>query len=242
MTDNRIPALILLLATIAFGVAPFITPPFTGYEPGMFPVRIERPAIQPAGYAFSIWSVIYVWLILHAAYGLWRRANDPAWGRVRLPLTVALVLGTVWLAIAGTSPIWATVTIVIMAAAAVLAFLRAPTEPDRWLLSAPLAIFAGWLTAASAVSTGVVLAGYGVLGNTESAIGMMGAVLILAPLIQFRRPRMPVYGLTVVWALIGIAVVNWGDLAPVSWVALGIAGLVLVATSLLWRRAAGQIP
>jgi hypothetical protein len=239
---SRLPALILFLVTIAFGIAPFVTPPFTGYDPGMFPVQIARPAVQPAGYAFSIWSVIYLWLILHAGFGVWKRADDPAWARVRPALTVSLVLGTVWLAIAGTSPIWATVAILIMAATAITAFLLAPTEPDRWLLSAPLAIYAGWLTAASAVSVGVLLAGYGITGNAEAAVDMMAVVLILGLLIQWRRPRMPVYGLTVVWALAGIAVVNWGSETQVAWIAVGVALLVLAAVGLLQRRAWGQIP
>jgi hypothetical protein len=173
---------------------------------------------------------------------VWKRADDPAWARVRPALTVSLVLGTVWLAIAGTSPIWATVAILIMAATAITAFLLAPTEPDRWLLSAPLAIYAGWLTAASAVSVGVLLAGYGITGNAEAAVDMMAVVLILGLLIQWRRPRMPVYGLTVVWALAGIAVVNWGSETQVAWIAVGVALLVLAAVGLLQRRAWGQIP
>lgn len=233
---SRPLALILFLATIAFAVAPFTTPPFTGYRPGQFPVEIVRPAIQPAGYAFAIWSVIYLWLIIHAGYGLWQRQDDPAWVRVRPALTVALLLGTVWLAIAGASPIWATAVILVMAAAAITAFLQAPTEPDRWLLSAPLAIFAGWLTAASLVSTGVLLAGYGYAGNEEAAFDMLGVVLILTPLIQSRRPRMPIYTLTVAWALAGVAVANWGMGTYVAWAALGIAALVLFAAGLLWRR------
>ncbi|MFN7225575.1 MAG: hypothetical protein ACK4MS_16320, partial [Paracoccaceae bacterium] len=163
---SRPAPLILLLATIAFGLAPLVTPPFTGYDPALFPVDIGRPAIQPAGYAFAIWSVIYLWLIAHAVYGLWKRAEDPVWAPSRLPLTVAIGVGVVWLWIAGQSAVWGTVTIWIMAAGALMAFLRAPTEPDRWLLSGPLAIFAGWLTAAAAVSTGVLIAGYGVLSNS----------------------------------------------------------------------------
>ncbi|MDZ4086406.1 MAG: hypothetical protein U1E69_06330 [Tabrizicola sp.] len=234
---SRPLALILFLATIAFAVAPFITPPFTGYRPGQFPVEIVRPAIQPAGYAFAIWSVIYLWLILHAGYGLWKRKDDPAWVRVRPALTVALLLGTVWLAIAGASPIWATAVILVMAAAAITAFLQAPTEPDRWLLSAPLAIFAGWLTAASLVSTGVLLAGYGYAGNEEAAYDMLGVILILAPLIQSRRPRMPVYSLTIGWALIGVAVANWGAGTYVAGAALGIGAVVLAAAVWFWRRA-----
>jgi hypothetical protein len=229
---SRLPAVILLLVTIAFGVAPFVTPPFTGYDAALFPVDIGRPAIQPAGYAFSIWSVIYLWLIVHAVYGLWKRAEAPAWERSRLPLTVAIAVGVVWLWIAGQSAIWGTVTIWAMAAGALAAFLRAPTEPDRWLLSGPLAIFAGWLTAAAAVSTGVLIAGYGVLANTASALAMLALVLAIALVVQGRKPKMPVYGLTVVWALIGVIVVNRADNPLVA--AAAAVGVVIMLGALAW--------
>lgn len=232
---TRLPALILLLATIAFGIAPFVTPPFTGYDPTMFPVRIERPAIQPAAYAFAIWSVIYLWLVVHAVYGLWKRPENPAWAPVRLPLTVAVAVGAVWMWIAGQSAIWGTVTIWMMAGAALVAFLRAPTEPDRWLLSGPMAIFAGWLTAASAVSTGVLVAGYGVLSNTGAALAMLAVVLVLALAVQWRKPRMPVYGLTVIWALIGVVVANAGLNVTVA-LAAG-AGIIAMSAALIARRA-----
>jgi hypothetical protein len=234
---TRLPAAILLLATIAFGLAPLVTPPFTGYDPALFPVQIGRPAIQPAGYAFAIWSVIYLWLIVHAVYGLWKRAEDPSWERSRLPLTVAIAVGVVWLWIAGLSAVWGTVTIWIMALAALAAFLRAPTEPDRWLLSGPLAIFAGWLTAAAAVSTGVLIAGYGVLSNTVSALAMLALVLGIALVVQGRKPRMPVYGLTVIWALVGVILVNWADNMLVAGAAAG--GAVVMLGALGWMARKG---
>ncbi len=235
---RRLAAVLLLLATIAFVVATFVTEPFTGYDPALFPVRIERPAIQPAGYAFSIWSVIYLWLILHAVYGLWRRSDDPVWVRVGQPLILALVLGTAWLAIAGTRPVLATVTILIMASAAVLAFLRAPTEPDRWLLSGPTAIFAGWLTAAAAVSTGILMAGYGVLSNTGAALAMLALVLTLALVVQSRKPQMPVYGLTVIWALAGVVYANvYADTGMNLTVAAAAGvGIAAMAAMLIFRR------
>lgn len=225
-------ALLLLLVTLAFGAAPFITPPFRGYDPAMFPVNIPRPSIQPAGYAFSIWSVIYLWLITHAVLGLWKHASDPAWDRPRLPLIAAIALGTVWLSIALNAPITATATIIVMAGSAILAFLRADTETDRWLLSAPVAILAGWLSAAAAVSTGVVIAGYGLLSDTASAVAMIAATLTLATWVQRRKPRMPVYGLTVIWALAGITVANAGLNPIVAILAgLGIALMALVLRS-----------
>ncbi len=227
-------ALILLIATLAFGIAPFVTPPFTGYDPSLFPVRIERPSIQPAGYAFAIWSVIYLWLIAHAIFGVWKRAENPAWDAVRLPLTVAVLVGAVWLSIAGQSAIWGTVTIWIMAVAAVAAFLRADPQVDRWMLSGPTAIFAGWLSAAAAVSTGVLIAGYGWLTDTQSAAAMLAAVLVIAVTVQMRRPVMPVYGLTVIWALIGVVVVNWP--ANVTVAVLAGSGIVVMLLTLLARR------
>ncbi|MFN6925214.1 MAG: hypothetical protein ACK4P8_06160 [Tabrizicola sp.] len=233
---TRAPALILLAATLAFGLAPFVTPPFTGYDPALFPVQIGRPFIQPAGYAFAIWSLIYAWLILHAVFGLMQRADHPAWAPTRLPLTLAVLVGSGWLWIAGTSATWGTVTIWIMAFAALTAFLRSPTEPDRWLLSAPTAIFAGWLTAAAAVSTGVLIAGYGILSNTGSALGMLALVLLLAIAVQSRKPGMPIYGLTVIWALGGVVAANWGTQMAVAWAAAGGALIMLVRLALDLRR------
>lgn len=227
-------ALILLLATLAFGVAPFVTPPFTGYDPAMFPVYIVRPSIQPAGYAFAIWSVIYLWLIAHAVFGLWKRPASIEWDRVRLPLTVAVAVGAVWLWIAGQSAIWGTLTIWIMAGAAILAFLRADPATDRWMLSGPMAIFSGWLSAASAVSTGVLVAGYGWLGDTAAAAAMLALVLAIAVTVQMRRPAMPVYGLTVIWALTGVIVANAGGNLTVA--ILAGSGVAVMAVTLWSSR------
>ena len=229
-------ALTLLFATLAFGVAPFVTPPFTGYDPGLFPVQIVRPSIQPAGYAFAIWSVIYLWLIAHAVYGLWKRGENAAWDVVRLPLALAVAVGAVWLSIAGVSAIWGTVTIWIMAGAAILAFLRADPAIDRWMLSAPTAIFAGWLSAASAVSTGVMIAGYGWLSDTGAAAAMLAVVMGIAVTIQMRRPAMPIYGLTVTWALVGVIVAN-SSANPIVAI-LAASGIVVMAVTLWVKRTA----
>jgi hypothetical protein len=227
-------AILVLLATLAFVAAPAVTPPFMGYDPATFPVRIDRPAIQPAGYAFSIWGVIYLWLLVHAAFGLMRR-QDAAWQRVRWPNLGALVLGTAWLAIAGSYPVTATVTIIAMAGFTLVAFLAADPKADRWLLQAPLALFAGWLTAASMVSLGVVLAGHGWLTNTGAALAMLGAVIAVAGWVQWRRPGMPVYSVSVIWAALGVAVVNWADLRGVALAAM--AGAAVQGAIALWGLA-----
>ena len=226
---------ITLLATIAFFVAPFITPPFMGYDPGMFPVEITRPSIQPAGYAFAIWGVIYTWLAVSAVFGLWRR-GDAMWDRARLPLIGALGLGTAWLAIANGYPITATVAIIAMAAFSLTAFVTASPTVDRWWLQAPLAMFAGWLTAASMVSLGVILAGYGWMSDTVTALAMLTIVVVTAITVQMRRPTMPLYGGAVVWASVGVAVVNWTANPTVAYAALAGAALLTVTVAGLFLR------
>lgn len=199
-----------LLATIGFVLSPAVTAPFMGYTTDQLPLAIENPPIQPAGYAFSIWGVIYLWLLVSALFGVFKRRNALEWHKARLPLFVSLALGMFWLWIAGQSAIWGTVSIWIMSITALMA-LRATPDTDRWWLRAPVALYAGWLSAASFVSLGVTLAGYGLLFGwvTWSLIGLCAA-LLWSIYNQVKTPKAPEYSIAVIWAFVGIVIGNWG--------------------------------
>ncbi|MES2145800.1 MAG: hypothetical protein V4516_15945 [Pseudomonadota bacterium] len=231
-----IRAILLLAATIGFALTPALTPPVAGYDPALFPVQIARPAIQPAGYAFAIWGVIYVWLITHAVFGVWPKRDVPEWDAPRLWLIAAALLGALWLVVSPDYPRSATAVIWAMLAAALGAFLRTPTLPDRWMLSAPIAMLAGWVSAAAAVALGVVLARDGYLPDVVSAVVMLALVLAIAVTVQMRKPAMPVYGLTVIWALAGVIWANRSDNLIVAVIAgSGIAIMVLTILALRKR-------
>lgn len=219
-------AIIILVLTIAFAVAPFITNPFMGFTADQLPIPQIDPPIQPAGYAFSIWGLIYGWLVVSAVFGVLKRRNDVGWDQARLPLAISLAVGVPWLAIANASAIWATITIIIMAAGAIAALARAP-HTDRWWLQAPVAIYAGWLTAASCVSIGSTAAGYGILLDSYGwAFAGITIALIVALVVMARRPSAPEYGLTVVWALVGIVVANTTANIWVS--AIAVVGILIL--------------
>jgi hypothetical protein len=225
----RLRAGLVLVAALAFGISPVFTRGFKGYDATQFPVLIENPAILPSGYAFSIWGLIYLWLFAHAGFGLWKRSDDVAWDGTRLPLLASLSVGAIWLAVAVHSPVWASLLITLMAAGALLALARAPARPDRWLLLAPLAIYAGWLSAATGVSWGVLLAGFGWLPDTGAALLMLTLVLGLVLTVQLWLRRAPEYGATVIWALVAVIVRNGtGNLVVSGFAALAI---VLVAAA-----------
>ncbi len=224
-------AILLLLAALAFAAAPFFSP-FNGFDPNLYPVPQDDPPVQPAGYAFAIWGPIYLGLIVHAGFGLWKRSSDPVWDSVRLPLTLSLVIGAPWLMVANQNPPAATAMIWGMLITALWAFFKTSDAQDRWLLQTPVAVYAGWLSAASFVAIGLMLAGYGVVSEDTAALIALALAVVFAFVIQGRTHRAPEYGATVVWALVAIMIANWGGNAAI----LGLAGTGIVALVFSWGR------
>jgi hypothetical protein len=222
-------ALLILLAALAFALSPLLSSGFNGFAPDQFPVPQIDPPVQPEGYAFAIWGVIYLWLIAGAAFGVWDRASDPDWTPMRPALGVSLLIGAAWIPVAQLSPLWATVLIWAMLGTAVLALLRAGVADHGWL-RAPIGLYAGWLTAASCVALGLMLAGHGVLSAQMAAYAGIALALAVALSVQALRPDTPAYPAAVIWALVGVAVSN---LAGPNWPVLGLvaAGIGLIG----WR-------
>ncbi|MBS0123144.1 hypothetical protein [Thetidibacter halocola] len=204
---TRAWAILVLLAAIAFAASPVLVPGFDGFEAGQFPVPQQSPAVQPAGYAFAIWGLIYAWLLVGAGFGAARRLSDPDWAPMRPPLFASLAIGAFWLPVARVSPLAATVMIWVMLATALLALFRVG-DTDRWLQQTPVAIYAGWLTAASCVALGLMLAGYGWLPDTPAALVALAIALTIALASQYFLHRAPEYGITVIWALVAVIVAN----------------------------------
>ncbi|MBJ3763570.1 hypothetical protein ILP92_12510 [Maribius pontilimi] len=209
--------LLTLLFAIAFSAAPFFVP-FDGFDPDLYPVPQDDPPVQPAGWAFAIWGPIYLWLVASAAYGVWKRRDHPAWVAHRGPLCISLAVGVIWLSVAQVSPVWATVLIWVMLGTAIDAYLKSP-DADLALARAPIGLYAGWLTAASSVSIGLLAAGYGLLGPVPAAYLALVIALTIGAVVQWARPSVT-YPAAIAWALVGIAVQNAG-LLP---------GLVMIAS------------
>ncbi|MFW5678558.1 MAG: hypothetical protein ACOCZK_03590 [Planctomycetota bacterium] len=226
---RRMKAALVMAGSLAFAAAPLVVP-FQGFDPDLFPVPQRDPPVQPAGYAFAIWGPIYLWLLVSAGFGLVARSGSPAWDAPRWPLLVSLLVGALWLAIAQVSPFWATLLIWAMLVSALLALFRTPVS-DRWLLRAPLALYAGWLTAASWVAVGLLGAGYAIGPGPDGwAVLSISGALGTALLVQRSLGWGPTYTLALVWALIGIAVANAGEAWALFALAIG-GGVVLVISA-----------
>ena len=147
---------------------------------------------------------------------------------MRNSLLISLAIGAPWLWVANQSAIAATVLIIAMAIAAIFALFSAPKD-DKWFARFPVAIYAGWLTAASCVSIATTFAGYGlIMDETGWAYCGIGLALAIALSVQAKLRETPPYGLTVVWALVGIVVAN-GMSSGVGLLACFGIGVLLVA-------------
>lgn len=228
---SRIMPVLVFLAAVAFAVSPLLSNGFGGYRPDQFPIPQADPPIQPAGWAFSIWGLIFAWLVAGAGFGLWKRASDPDWQPMRAPLLISLALGAFWIETAHWTPVGATVLIVAMLVPALVAFLRAGRRDRVWQVR-PVALYAGWLTAATGASFGMVLGGYGFLSQGTAAVVCLLAITVAALLVQAKRPREWAYPAGVIWALFGIFVAN---LSPPN---LALLALSAAAALVLAYRAA----
>ena len=103
----------------------------------------------------------------------------------------------------------------------------------------PIALLAGWVTAAAGAASGVTMAGLGWLTDSASAVVCILGVLAIAVAMQLRLGRVPEYSAAVVWALVGITVANWGRNAPVAWRALAGVAVMGAVTVVAGRN---QIP
>lgn len=231
-------AILVLLAALAFASAPFFVTSFAGFRPDQFPVPQIDPPVQPAGYAFAIWGVIYLWLIVSAGFGVWARGSMPDWEPMRPALALSVGVGVAWLPVAVLSPIAATVLIWLMLVTALRALEKAPAL-DHWLARAPVGLYAGWLTAAASVSVGLLLAGYGITDEIPAAVIGLLLALVIALRTLRRVPGSGVYGLGVTWALVGVVVADISGAFGIA-VLAGIAAIVTLVMSLPRLKATGR--
>ncbi|MEL7126273.1 MAG: hypothetical protein AAGK30_08580 [Pseudomonadota bacterium] len=224
---------LVIVLTLAFAGSTLWVPDFGGFDPQAFPVAQVDPPVQPKGYAFAIWGVIYLWLLVSALFGFWKRRDDADWHRMRPALCASLAVGAIWLPVAVLSPIWATLLIWAMLIPALIALFRAP-HGDAWAAAWPIGLYAGWLSAASCVAIGLLLGGFGVLSEDLAAILMILVAAVLAYVLQSRLARAPTYGIAAIWALVAIFVQN--GLASTPGLLALIAGFVLILPTLQAAR------
>lgn len=197
--------------------------------------------LQVVGWAFSIWGLIYLGLLIYAVrQALPQTGESDPIRRFGWP-SVAAFLGIGWWIVAAAFDAEVlTIVLIVGAATALLvplmvnaAMIRSlpRASRDRWLVVWPLALLAGWLTVAAPVNLITVATGNGDLPTALpptawavlALVGVAGLTLAVTA-----RTRLLAYPLPVAWGLIGVFAAEQARNPVLAFAALGAAAAVLI--------------
>lgn len=252
MTFGRKPTLRSLVVLAAVAVAVLAAPVLEWTGVGLTAATFADDGdqtIRAAGYAFSIWGVIYLGMVI---YGVWQllptTKETPELAAVAWPSAIAMAGCGAWLVAAALDIKAATVVIITLSAAAMIGGLLAARRADGQLwpeghrvIFWPLGLLGGWLTIASALNILTVLTSWGVIGPDTAlvwALGGVAAVVLVGGAVLLRLGHMA-YGLPIAWGLAAVHVAERGEKPVLAWSALAASGLMLALSLWAGRRRRG---
>ena len=237
---ERIKQFLVLTATI--GVLVFNALAANGYLGGIETGAVSdkySTRITPAGYAFSIWSLIYTGL---AAFSIYQflPAQAERFSSIRSVYVLNCTANCAWLYF------WHQEAILICAAIiflllGTLVFINSKlqiteTSGEFWFAKFPFSLYFGWVTVATILNATLALVYLKVQVSDSSAV-QLGAILIFAAIvlgviIRFKLNNI-FYPVAIAWALTAIAVKQSGQTLIVAFSAVGVNILLIVALTFL---------
>jgi translocator protein len=211
----------------------------------------------PAGYAFSIWGLIYLGLTGFVVYqALPSQRDNPMLRRVGYLFALTSVLNAAWLFAWHYGYYILSVVLMLGLLATLLAIyvrldLGLPAAKrrldfrnwaDRWLVHIPFSLYTAWITVATVANVAGTLVyyewgGWGISEPLWSVI-MMGVATLITGAVLFNRRNFPHAGV-VIWALVAISV-NQTAVPLVSNAAIVYAIIVAVLALIGWYRTRTQ--
>lgn len=247
MAEHNLARRLAVIAAVAFAILVPALQAVTGWGQSAAEFSADGDGtLRAAGYAFSIWSVIYAGLVIYAIYqALPRRADPVLLATVGWPSVIAAAGCGLWIIASAADLDWASVAIILVSALAMILGLwrarqagRGQSEWPRRLVVWPLGLLAGWLTTAAALNILTVLTAQGIIGPQSAQSAALAGVagVTAVALIGAYVLRVGAYGLAVSWGLVAVAVAEAAPKPLVALAALVGAALVLSLTLVLILR------
>lgn len=202
--------------------------------------------VTPAGWAFSVWSVIFVGALVFAGYQARPSAGGPRYDALAAPFVAANVLNGLW-QVPWLAGLFGLAAVVIAGILASLVWLTVrldrlgPSTAERWALGVPTSLFLAWVSVATALNVSVALRAAGWDGGAVWPPLVVGLVAAVGAAL-LRRTGDVAFAAVLAWAFAAIWAEN-GAGAPALTAAL-VAGAVAfaAATALALRDGASPLP
>lgn len=198
----------------------------------------------PAGYAFSIWGLIYILLLLFVIYtgkSLFKsekKQGDSFVNKIGWWFVVSCIANCLWIVTwlygyTGLSVVVLAVAFVSLLIIVLKALKYHNGNAEKWLINIPFQIYAGWLSVAliAAAASWLQKIGWDGFGLSEVTwTVIMITVATVVHLYMTWQKGASVFALVAVWALIAIAMSNQNENATVYKAALVAAAVVFISS------------
>jgi hypothetical protein len=160
----------------------------------------------PAGYVFTIWSVIYLGLIIYVIYSLVRR--DKIDDKIAIWFTIANITNAIWMFTWHYQIMWLTIILMLVILGSLLMVYTTLSKGKTDIIrTAPFSIYLGWISVATIANVSSVLVFYNwnalqISGEMWATIMIAIATVLTILMLEFKKDIL--YSLVIVWALIGI--------------------------------------
>ncbi|MCX8151327.1 MAG: tryptophan-rich sensory protein [Candidatus Bathyarchaeota archaeon] len=201
--------------------------------------------ITPAGYVFSIWGVIYLLLGIFVVFqALPSQQGKDFQKKISWFFVISSTLNICWLFLWQFQQLsFSVVLMFLLLASLIMIYLRLGINKSKAALNEklavhlPFSIYLGWITIASIANVAVAAVsvnwdGFGIAAETWATL-VIATALLITLLVVFTRKDV-IYGLVIIWALIGISVKQSGNAMIVTLTqSCAVAVAISVAATLL---------
>jgi len=202
--------------------------------------------VTPAGYVFSIWSIIYILLGAFVIYqALPSRSSRGFTEKIGWLFVLSSIINIVWLFLWQFEYLTVSVVLMFLLLASLIAiYVRLGIGKakvglaDRLAVHLPFSVYLGWITVATIANVSAALVwldwdGAGISAETW-AILVVAVALVITGLMLFTIKDIA-YSLVIIWALVGIAVKQSGNptIVMVAEASAVIVAIMLIATIII---------
>ena len=245
---ERIKQILVFIATIGVIVINYLAG--IGYVNNITPaaIALKYPTmITPAGYAFSIWALIYLGLLSFSIYQFFA-PNPEKLRALRSVYILSCAANCLWI-YCWHHELTAACLGIIFVLLATLAFInikmrQTETYSEYWFVKAPFGLYFGWVTTATILNATVMLVSFNVMVPDSTALILGAALLFIAGalgVIICLKLKNYFYPLSIAWALTAIAVGHGAQTLIVSAAAVGVSACLIAALSFVLHMKSSEI-
>lgn len=200
--------------------------------------------ITPAGYAFAIWSLIYLGLIVFSIYQALPK-NAERFRSIRTVYIISCVLNCAWLYFWSQEALIVCLGVIILLLATlyIINSKLQITESygEFWFVKFPFGIYFGWVTAATLVNLMIALVSQKVeiANSLYFSAAFIFIAAILGVLIRIKLINY-FYPLAIAWALTAIAVKQSGKTLIVVTCAFGVIACLIATLSFVMKMPSSE--